>query len=200
MTSTVKEEKNALRTQYKALREELPVKEKTLRDEALCRYAASLASFRFSKYVLLYSATEDEISLDFLAEASLEKGKIIAYPRCDTEKHTMQFHIVSSPDELIPGAYGIKEPSPDSPVYTPENFPGGAVCFVPGLLFDRSGYRLGYGKGYYDRFLSSFVGNSIGVVYSDFILPKVPRGRHDMKVNALITEKNVINIKVENEN
>ena len=65
------------------------------------------------------------------------------------------------------------------------------VCFVPGLVYDKAGYRLGYGKGFYDRYLSSFTGCTIGVVYSDYILPEVPRGRFDMSVDILLTEKGV---------
>ena len=66
---------------------------------------------------------------------------------------------------------------------------GGAVCFVPGLVYDRSGYRLGYGKGFYDRYLSAFTGGKIGVVYSDYVIGSVPRGRYDVTVDILLTEK-----------
>ena len=62
---------------------------------------------------------------------------------------------------------------------------------VPGIAFDDRGYRIGYGKGFYDRFLSSFDGSSIGVAYEDFILPVVPRGRFDEKVDVLLTENGV---------
>ena len=103
----------------------------------------------------------------------------------------MKYHIVTSLDQLSPDSYGIKEPSEELPVYDPENDTGSAICFVPGLVYDKAGYRVGYGKGFYDRFLSSFKGSSVGVVYSDFILPKVPRGRFDMKVDILLSEKGV---------
>ena len=103
----------------------------------------------------------------------------------------MRYHIVGSVDELTPDAYGIREPSPDAPVYDPEIDLGSAICFVPGLVYDRAGFRLGYGKGFYDRYLSAFSGCTIGVVYSDYILSSVPRGRFDVSVNILLTEKGV---------
>ena len=103
----------------------------------------------------------------------------------------MSHCIVQSLDELKTGAYGILEPPEDAPVYEPEKDTGAAVCFVPGLVYDKAGYRLGYGKGFYDRYLSAFSGCTIGVVYSDYILPVVPRGRFDVSVDILLTEKGV---------
>ena len=191
-SSSPKQEKDALRKEYKEKRKALPKEEKERRDAGICRRAASLAVFRFAKYVLLYDATESEISLSPLAREALARGKVLAYPRCDTESRTMTFHTVSSPDELVPDAYGIKAPRADAPVFAPGKYAGSAVCFVPGLVFDRGGFRLGYGKGYYDRFLSSFPGSSVGVIYSDFLVPRLPRGRYDRNTDILLTEQNVI--------
>ena len=103
----------------------------------------------------------------------------------------MTYHMVNSLDELSVDSYGILEPSEDAPIYEPEKDTGAAVCFVPGLVYDKAGYRLGYGKGFYDRYLSAFSGCTIGVVYSDYILPTVPRGRFDVSVDILLTEKGV---------
>ena len=102
----------------------------------------------------------------------------------------MKYHEVKSLDELEIDSYGIAEPAESCPVYDPAS-PGAAVCFVPGLVYDKAGYRLGYGKGFYDRYLSGFSGCTIGVVYSDYILPEVPRGRFDVTVDILLTEKGV---------
>ena len=187
----IKQQKDEIRAQYGERRLAMDAEERKRRDAKICSLASSLVSFRHAEYVLLYAATEGEIGLDPLAEAALAAGKKIAFPRCDKENHTMTYHIVSSLDELVPGAYGIREPAADAPLYDPETVRGSAVCFVPGLVYDKAGYRLGYGKGFYDRYLSSFTGCSIGVVYSDFILPTVPRGRYDVTVNTLLTEKGV---------
>lgn len=194
MIPPIKQKKDTLRSQYKEIRKALPKEEKEARDLAVCNIAKNLASFRFSEYVLLYAALPDEISLTCLAAEALRRGKKILYPRCCKEERTMTYHFVSSPDELYPDSYGICEPSPDSPALDIKKLSGNAVCFVPGLLFDREGYRLGYGGGYYDRFLSEFRGNRIGVIYSDFIIDEVPRGRYDLQMDALLTENNVINV------
>lgn len=187
----VREKKNAIRAEYKALRREMDKALRSERDKKICDFALGLVSYRYAEYVLLYAATEDEIDIYELARVALKQGKKVAFPRCRKEDHTMKYHIVESLDQLSPDSYGIAEPPEELPVYDPDVDLGSAICFVPGLVYDKAGYRVGYGKGFYDRFLSSFKGSSIGIVYSDFIMPKVPRGRFDMKVDILLSEKGV---------
>ena len=187
--NSIRKVKDEIRADYSARRAAMDPAEKKRRDDAICRAAVSLVSFRYAEYVLLYAATENEIQIRDIAIEALNRGKKIAFPRCDKETHTMQYHIVSSLDELAPDTYGILEPPPENPIYDPETDLGSAICFVPGLVYDKAGYRLGYGKGFYDRYLSHFSGCTLGVVYSDYILPVVPRGRFDVSVNILLTEK-----------
>lgn len=187
----IKKLKDDIRAEYSEKRSDMPREEKKRRDDAICAAAASLVSFRYAEYVLLYAAMENEIDVFKLAETALAKGKKVAFPISDKETHTMVYRFVSSLDELAVGTYGILEPPQGNPAYDPETAVGGAVCFVPGLVYDKAGYRLGYGKGFYDRYLSRFQGCSIGVIYSDYILPTVPRGRYDLSVNILLTEKGV---------
>ena len=187
----IRKQKDDIREEYKALRREMDPEEKFKRDTAVCQAAESLVSFRYAEYVLLYAATDDEIDVYPIAKSAFEKGKKVLFPRCDKKTHTMEYHIVNSLDELKVDSYGLLEPPADAPVYDCVNETGGAVCFVPGLVYDKAGYRLGYGKGFYDRYLSQFSGCTIGVVYSDYILPEVPRGRFDVSVDILLTEKGV---------
>lgn len=189
--NTIRKLKDDIRAEYAAKRAAMPPEKKKRRDEAICRAALALVSFRHAEYVLLYAATDNEIDITPIAREALARGKKIAFPRCDKETHTMRYHFVTSLDELATDAYHILEPPADAPVYDPDASLGSAVCFVPGLVYDRAGYRLGYGKGFYDRYLSAFSGCTLGVVYSDYILPSVPRGRYDVSVNILLTEKGV---------
>lgn len=187
----IRKQKDEIRAEYSQKRKSMDAAEKQRRDEAICRAAVSLVSFRYAEFVLLYAATSDEIDITPIAAEALARGKKIAFPRCDKETHTMKYHIVSSLDELKPDAYNISEPPADNPIYDPASDVGSAVCFVPGLVYDKEGYRLGYGKGFYDRYLSGFSGCTIGIVYSDYILPAVPRGRYDVSLDILLTEKGV---------
>ena len=187
----IKKQKDDIREEYKERRRLMPEEEKFRRDEAICKAAAGLVSFRYAEYVLLYAAASDEIDVSPIAEMAFERGKKVLFPRCDRKTHTMTYHTVNSLDELQDDGMGGLEPPEENPVYDAENETAGAVCFVPGLVYDRAGYRLGYGKGFYDRYLSGFSGCTIGVVYSDYILPEVPRGRFDVTVDILLTERGV---------
>jgi len=189
--NTIRKDKDELRQKYLALRTAMDRDVKKAIDETICKTAESLVSFRYAEFVLLYAATDDEIDVSAIAEAAFKAGKKVAFPRSDKETHTMKYHFVSSLDELAVDTYGIKEPPKDAPVYDSSSESGSAVCFIPGLLYDKAGYRLGYGKGFYDRYLSAFSGCKIGVIYSDYILTAVPRGRFDVSVDILLTEKGV---------
>lgn len=189
--NTIRKDKDELRQKYLAMRASMDRDVKKARDEAICKTAEGLVSFRYAEFVLLYAATDNEIDVSAIAEAAFEAGKKVAFPRSDKETHTMKYHFVSSLDELTVDTYGIKEPPKDAPIYDPATESGSAVCFVPGLLYDKAGFRLGYGKGFYDRYLSAFSGCKIGVIYSDYILPTVPKGRFDVSVDILLTEKGV---------
>lgn len=187
----LKDKKDRLREQYKKLRATLPAKERVRWDESICQSALALVSFRYADVVLLYAPMEQEINVLPIAEAALKKGKKIAFPRCDAASRTMQYHLVESLTDLTVSTYGIREPDAALPIYDQSVHTDSAVCFIPGLVYDRHGYRLGYGKGFYDRYLSSFHGCRIGVIYSDCIIPEVPRGRFDIRADILLTEKNV---------
>ena len=185
------EKSKELRAQYIEKRKAIPSDLKAEMDAKICKSALNLASFRFSKVVLLYAPIRGEIDLTSFAHEAMAKGKQVAFPRCNTADHTMTYHFVSDLSELALGAMNIPEPPEDAPLYDPKNDPREAVCFIPALIYDEGGYRVGYGGGYYDRYLRHFRGSKVGVVYSDFMVKRVPRGRFDVKCDIMLTEKNV---------
>ena len=189
--NSVRDQKNALRDKYRAQRAAIDADERARRDAAIANAAANMASFRLAEYVLMYAPTGEEIDVTEIARRALELGKKVLYPVCSKEEHTMVYREIRSLDEVTPGAYDIPEPPANAPAYDPASDPGSAICFVPGLVYDKAGFRVGYGKGFYDRYLSAFAGCKIGVVYSDYILKQVPRGRFDVKVDILLCEKGV---------
>lgn len=148
----------------------------------------SLASFRFSETIFMYAPINGEIDVMPIAESALALGKKVAFPICNPETHTMEFKYVKSTELLTPGHYSIFEPSAELETVTDFSK---SICLIPGIVFDTEGFRVGYGKGYYDRFLADYNGTKFGLVYSDFILDIVPRGRFDRHVDVLISEKGV---------
>ena len=184
----VREAKKDLRNKYKQIRNDMPAELKTAYDKAICDALLSLASFRFSETILMYAPINGEIDVMAIAENALALGKKVAFPVCDPETHTMEFKYVTSTELLTPGHYSIFEPSAELETVTVFSR---SICLIPGIIFDTQGYRVGYGKGYYDRFLADYDGTKFGLVYSDFILDVVPRGRFDRHVDVLISEKGV---------
>ncbi len=182
--------KNDLRSRYRKVRRDLSPEAKAQMDEEICRHIINTVSFRYAEYILMYAPMADEVNVLPVAEEALRRGKKILFPRCNTELHTMTYHFVTQLSQLSNDAYGIPAPPEDASSYHTSDKTA-AMCLVPGLIYDKYGYRVGYGKGYYDRFLSKFCGCKAGIVYSDFILPTVPKGYYDLKVDIMITERNV---------
>ena len=186
----IKAIKTDLRNQYLQKRAALSAEEKAKRDEKINRLILSSASFRYAKTILAYYPREGEVDLRPALETALAQGKRVALPRVEGD-HLMTYRLVCSLDGLVSGAFGLLEPSADTPIY--EEVAGEtALCLVPGVVFDRYGYRIGYGGGYYDRFLHAYSGASAGVIYRDFILPSLPRGRYDLALPVMITDGGII--------
>ena len=186
----LRDEKNALRDQYKAKRSALSPENKADMDRKILDRVQALVSYRYVDTVLLYYPKPTEIDTLPLAKAALAAGKKVAFP-VTGENGRMEFRLVENLDsDLIDGRFGIPEPAPSCPLFE-KNGRSSALILVPALAFDKEGYRLGYGKGYYDRYLEDFVVTSVGLVYYDFIADRLPRGRFDRAVDLLVTEKGV---------
>ena len=182
-------DKKSARSFFISKRREMTPADLKKLSEQLCIEICKLDEFKNADTVLLYSATRGEPDFSNVAKVALSQGKSVAYPISQTESCTLDFRTVLSLSELSVGAYGIAEPQPTAPhaVMT-----GKTLCVVPALAVDTDGFRLGYGKGYYDRFLKEFSGYSICAINSTHILPTLPRGEHDLPVNDIITETGVI--------
>lgn len=182
--------KNDIREKYKAIRASIPPDKKVLMDERICNTFLSLATYRYSSILLMYSPKGSEVNVMPIAKKALEDGKKVAFPRCIAGTHDMHYHFITSLDQLERGSYGLLEPSEDLPKYNREdNTP--TACIIPAIVYDKAGYRIGYGKGFYDRYLGSFTGSKVGMVYSDCITDKLPRGRFDLCVDFMVTEKGI---------
>ena len=186
----IKAMKTDLRNEYLAKRAALSAEEKEKRDEKINRLILSSASFRYAKTILAYYPKESEVDVRPTLAAALSQGKRVALPRVEGP-HLMSYRLISSLDGLVPGAFGLLEPPADAPVYE-ETVTDTSLCLVPGVVFDTHGYRIGYGGGYYDRFLHEYQGASAGVVYRDFILPSLPRGRFDLALPVMITDGGIL--------
>ena len=158
----------------------------------LCEKISSLDEFKKADVILIYYPSRNEPDLTPLAEVAASNNKKIAFPISVTDDCTLSFREVSSISDLKAGAYGIPEPPVTGPI---PNITEKSLCIVPGLAFDKEGFRIGYGKGYYDRFLSQFKGISAGAVFNSLVCEKLPTDTNDIPVNIIITETGVTRIK-----
>ncbi len=148
--------------------------------------------YKNSNLFLVYVSFGSETDTRNIINKIIDDKKRAAVPKC-IGKGTMTFIEINSIDELVPGKYGIPEPE-----YTEaseiKNF-SGAVCITPGAAFDSNGKRIGYGGGYYDRYLSLRPEIlRVGICYSEFLFDAVPTEQHDISVSYIITEKGITKV------
>ncbi|MBR2338090.1 MAG: 5-formyltetrahydrofolate cyclo-ligase [Clostridia bacterium] len=179
--------KTRLREEYRAKRTSLAPQEKEQRDRCIADTVRSLWQYRDNKLLLIYVSTPIEVDTRTIITQALEDGKTVAVPRCIPQTRDMEFYRIRSLEELEKGTFGVLEPQPN-PENRIDDLSQG-LCVIPAFCYDFAGYRLGYGKGYYDRFLARFGGNMIGICYSDCIRHRLPHGRFDRAVELIVTEK-----------
>lgn len=186
--------KSQLRCKFKNIRDSLPFKES--KSEAICERFLNSDIYKNSSSVFLYSPIKSEVDTSCILNKALLDGKRVAFPLCLDEGGLMEFYYVNSEEDLTNGTFGIKEPRSNCEKASCDNL---SVCLVPGISFDLTGTRLGYGKGYYDRFLKGFCGISVGISYHDCTVDRLPKSVHDIKVNYLITDKSIYNFYIKEE-
>ena len=189
----VREQKNALRAKFREKRKSLSPEIKAQWDGQICKRLLSLVSVRYADEILSFSPLAGEVDVNPFNLYVMESDKELYLPRCKEGTREMSFHLVCAPTELDSGSFSIMEPTATLPVWKNEDGKR-AVCIIPAMSYDKKGFRLGYGKGYYDRYLSSKNTVKIGVCYSDFISESIPRGRFDLSVDLIVTEKGIITV------
>lgn len=182
------EKKRALRQQLKHTRASLQNRDEL--SEIICGTLLDTELYKNCESIFLYASAGSEVETEIIAKSAFSLGKKVAYPKCIDNNGTMKFYFINSLSELKDDMYGIMAPVTHTEAYCGSET---ALCLVPGLAFSPDGYRLGYGKGYYDRFLSEFKGISIGLCYEACVRDSIPIGKYDQKVNYLITDKRIYN-------
>lgn len=128
-----------------------------------------------------------EVDTIRLIDTALSGGLRVIVPRCVRNAVALEHFEITSRSQLQKGSFGILEPDiTRCPRVSPEY---SGVCIVPGLAFDERGCRMGYGKGYYDRFLCMFDGVKIGLCYESCFFEEIPSEEHDAVMDHVITEK-----------
>ena len=180
-------EKRSQRARLKRLRGSLTEAEIRGKSEKIAAFLLGTEAFRRARTVMTYVSVGSEVRTDAILGEILNSGRTAAVPlRGDNFRMTAR--AVGSAADLEPGAYGIPEPKADSPIIEKDNID---LIIVPGLGFDKSGSRMGLGKGYYDRYLKDYRGTSVGLCFDVCAADRIIRGKYDIPVNMVITESGV---------
>jgi 5-formyltetrahydrofolate cyclo-ligase len=181
-----------LRERKRALRESMLVARAALSERAVAQKSAviqgrllGLDEFRHARLVHCYVGVKaGEVRTDRILAETLRSGRRLALPRIEGDR--LIHHEIRSTEELVPARFGLYEPPSSAPRIDPAEID---LVVVPGLAFDRAGNRLGFGKGYYDRFLGEARAGKVALLYAVQLLDEVPADEHDVPVDMLVTEK-----------
>ena len=192
------EKREALRLRKKEQRREgmkrrsrLTGEERAWAEERIRNAFFDLPQYQLSGRLLIYASHGEEVSTWKLMEEALAAGKQVFCPRVERARN-MSFYRISGREELVPGFRGILEPPEEERrKYRMQLLTEGTADLVvmPGAAFDRSCERVGYGRGYYDRFLAGYAGFTAALCRRELLLDRVPREGHDLGVDLVITEE-----------
>ncbi|HEY7956746.1 MAG TPA: 5-formyltetrahydrofolate cyclo-ligase [Polyangia bacterium] len=182
----IRAEKIALRDRLSSERLALSADALRAASAAVCRHAGALSQVARASRIALYAAMRGEIDVALIGSEARARGGEVYYPRiARTEPPTLAFHRVELAGALTPGRFGVKAPPETAPVCALAEI---ALVIVPGVAFDRSGHRLGYGGGYYDAALAAAPpALRIGVCHSFQLVDALPRREADEPVDVIVT-------------
>lgn len=182
--------KRSIRAQFLAERKSLSQAQRDKLSEQVQAKFLQSALFADAKFLALYSAIHNEVLTDVVARCALESGKRVVYPRVAGEH--LEFIEITALDDLVPGSFGVSEPAGVNrvPLTTLD------LVVVPGVVFDRAGHRLGYGRGFYDRALHECRTDCmmVGFAYTFQVVDALPIvEEHDRALSVLMTEQETLN-------
>lgn len=177
-------EKSVLRTQLKAKRRELSRQEIAQKSDNAVKNLLPLLENH--SCVMAYLSAFKEVCVDEAIEQLIRSSVKVCVPVSDESTHTITPVRLTDLGNISHGAYGIREPISEELTNTSEI----TAAIIPGIGFDLSGRRIGFGMGYYDRFLQNFKGLKIGVCYEFQLVDKIPTEITDIPMDIIVTEMN----------
>jgi 5-formyltetrahydrofolate cyclo-ligase len=179
-------DKCVLRTQCRALRDAMTVEAVASASECICESLVEWPAFQRAQTVMAYMAFGNEISLAPLMNQFDGKRWVIPRTLTRPEPHLMLHPY--DPARLVRHRYGMLEPDAVLPMIEPCALD---LVLVPGLAFDRRGYRLGFGGGFYDRFLPHVTVTKVGIVATAFVVQHISADQFDQRVDYLACESGI---------
>ncbi len=184
--------KKEIRAMAEGIRNSIGPEEKKMLDEMIINNLFSWPLYKNAVYIFCFMSFRSEINTSKILKTAIAEGKTVTLPKVDLRSELMKAYIVENLNkDLSSGEYGIMEPSD---VCIEADYSKIDLIIAPGLGFTRSGSRLGYGGGYYDKFMGNYSDILVcALTYDRLILDFLPVKDHDIPVDYLITEKCVKN-------
>ena len=160
------------------------------KSELISRCIEMESRFLRAKNVLLYYSFGSEVKTDYLLKKSLEMGKRVYYPKVTGDD--MDFYRVYSAGEFTSGFKGIMEPNEAGELFGLDSMDK-SIIIVPGTVFGRNGYRIGYGRGFYDRYLRRYKDiYKVGVCFSCQLIDNCPYDNLDVRLDEIVTDSEIL--------
>ena len=190
-SDAVHESKAALRCRLLEERRRIEPERRAVLSQAIAERLYGLDAYRDADTVHLYiGAVEGEVATRNIAEETLARGKRVLCPRVERRPNRLESFEIRSLDELAESAHGLWEPDPARARRADDGEID--LVIVPGIVFDRRGRRIGFGAGFYDRFLAGFQSPRVALAFSLQVVAKVPHTDRDVPVDWIVTEEETI--------
>ena len=184
------ETKSSIRKRVLALRDGMSREERMIYSRKIADILLGLDAIRQAENILCFAGYKSEVQTTELMEAFLALGKKVYVPRVDGEE--MDFYRISRLSDLQEGYKGIPEPNMACTDIFEGTVSADTVMLMPGAVFAPDGSRIGYGKGFYDRYLAKCdIMNRIALCFSLQLLENIPSDAHDKKASVIVTEKGI---------
>ncbi len=194
MDEIQKEEKSKLRYDFLKIRDRIEPSLRHAYSNIILSRIKKLEEYQLSKTVMFYLTYGSEVVTDFMINEFLADGKDVAVPVIQNPGDGIMTAVrINKLEECYEKVYGIRQPEfNEDDVVAKEDID---LIFVPGIVFDINGYRVGYGKGYYDRWLEGTdIAKRVGLAFEVQLIDKIPNFEYDLPVGRILTEKRLIEI------
>jgi 5-formyltetrahydrofolate cyclo-ligase len=181
--------KTALRKQYKQIRNQLTIAQVQNNSKKIASQLFKTAFWQNSTIVMLYVSFQNEVMTDMIYTRGWQEGKTMLMPICSAQDGIMTMSKVEAFTQLVQNRYGIRElPEALHQIVAPETID---LCLIPGIAFDKYGNRLGFGSGYYDRYLAKVSPQvpRIALAHSCQLYDGIlPTDQYDLPMHYMLTE------------
>lgn len=184
--------KKEIRSRIETRRRQLSPDRVKSKSEQIIANLESLPEYRSARTVHCYVSWRNEVHTHDLIAEMLHEGRRVVAPVVDLSNRTLLHSAIKKFDDLKPGTFGILEPPKEN--LQKVLFAELDLVIVPGVAFDLSGHRIGFGGGYYDDFLTHVSATKIALSYDFQIVKKIPTRKEDQRVDILISEDGVYRV------